>query len=247
MWRNISLRNAYETSRAMEANSVYGWHNDNRVDTHMIKNTEWGAVAYLSKSIYGKEDEIWINPSDNYTTGCAGATPNANSTVGCIYEYSTNNGVKASTTGNIYGIYDMSGGAYESVMGNYNNIGSFSGWSNAEVADLPDKYIDRYYTEAGNMLNGTGMNYDFTIKGDAIHETSYEAARWNGSTWIGNSDSSWYSSHSNLPRSDAPWFERSGGYGSGSLSDIYAYVISYGSDIFDHTSFRPVVIVDSEI
>ena len=30
---------------------------------HMMKNIEWGAVAYLSHSQYGKEGEIWINPS----------------------------------------------------------------------------------------------------------------------------------------------------------------------------------------
>jgi hypothetical protein len=32
------------------------------IDTHMMKNTEWGAVAYLFKSLYGKSAEIWINP-----------------------------------------------------------------------------------------------------------------------------------------------------------------------------------------
>jgi hypothetical protein len=42
------------------------------IDTHMMKNMEWGAVAYLSSSIYGRYTdsttcissgcEVWINP-----------------------------------------------------------------------------------------------------------------------------------------------------------------------------------------
>src|SRR5690606_19467069 len=87
----------------------------NEVNTHMMKNTEWGAVAYLSKSIYGANDEIWINNSSTYTTGCAGNSVSANYYNGCQNAYNTPNGQKASTTHNIYGVYDMSGGALEYV------------------------------------------------------------------------------------------------------------------------------------
>ncbi len=39
----------------------------------MMKNDEWGAVAYLSKSKYGKQnEEVWINNSSSYITGSAG-------------------------------------------------------------------------------------------------------------------------------------------------------------------------------
>ena len=41
----------------------------------------------------------------------------------------TGKGVGASTTGTIYGVYDMSGGAWEYVMGNYNDIAASSGFS----------------------------------------------------------------------------------------------------------------------
>ena len=37
-----------------------------------MKNTEWGAVAYLSQSAYGKNDKIWVNNSGSYITGSAG-------------------------------------------------------------------------------------------------------------------------------------------------------------------------------
>src|SRR5574344_1012975 len=54
-----------------------------QIDTHMMKNMEWGAVAYLTSSIYGRYTdtstcitsgcEVWINNNSSFTTGCAGA------------------------------------------------------------------------------------------------------------------------------------------------------------------------------
>ena len=40
---------------------------------------------------------------------------------GIVYPYNAQLGAKSSSTGNVYGVYDMSGGAYENVMANYNN------------------------------------------------------------------------------------------------------------------------------
>ena len=90
-------------------------------DTHMIKNMEWGAVAYLSHSKYGTCingicQEIGINNNSSYTTGC-GAEAGGSSSSTCN-SYNTESGMLASTTGNIYGVYDMSGGAYEYTIGN---------------------------------------------------------------------------------------------------------------------------------
>ncbi|HHT38169.1 MAG TPA: hypothetical protein GXZ95_01990, partial [Mollicutes bacterium] len=69
---------------------------------------------YLSKSQYGNPNEIWNNSNNSYKTGCAGSSVDASNEDICN-EYHTTDGVKASTTGNIYGIYDMSGGAFEYV------------------------------------------------------------------------------------------------------------------------------------
>ena len=41
------------------------------LDSHMIKNTEWGAVAYLSHSKYGIDGSIRINNNSSYKTGYA--------------------------------------------------------------------------------------------------------------------------------------------------------------------------------
>ncbi len=119
-WRNISTGNAQTVSMNI-ASSNGSVGTSANVDTHQMKNVEWGAVAYLSQSKYGEEP--WNNPygdtddgSWKLKTGYAGTTKdsqplkegNQN-----LAQYNTTNGVKASTTGNIYGIYDMAGGSWE--------------------------------------------------------------------------------------------------------------------------------------
>ena len=54
-WRNTSIPNM--VSKAQEMASRHGIN----ADSHMMKNTEWGAVAYLAQSKYGN-NSIWNNP-----------------------------------------------------------------------------------------------------------------------------------------------------------------------------------------
>ena len=120
--------------------TIYGINN---ADSHMLKNMEWGAVAYLKQSKYGLgTTDIAVNKNSNFYTG--GGQSDA---------YKTN--VAQSTTGNIYGVYDMSGGAWEYVMGNYNDTISKAGFSSMPAA----KYYDKYTSSTGKT-------------GDAITETS---------------------------------------------------------------------------
>ena len=116
-YNNVS--NFFFASRSMEQpNNSFGFVSS-EVDTHMSKNNEWGAVAYLTQSIYGRCTsstscaEIGINNSmdNNYksTTGY-GAPPGSDDNV-LNGAYNTPRGKDASTTGTIYGIYDMSGGS----------------------------------------------------------------------------------------------------------------------------------------
>ena len=55
--------------------------------------------------------------------------------------------VEQSTTGNVYGIYDMAGGASEFVMGNYNNS------TNSYFETLPDSRYYNTYTTQEQYLN----------------------------------------------------------------------------------------------
>ena len=110
-WRSISVNDIFNTCKNYNSS----------LNSHMMKNSEWGAVAYLSRSSYGKNGEIWINNSSSYITGSAGNSASAGSNVGTTNDYTSTQGVNASTTGTVYGIYDMSGGAYEYVAAYVNN------------------------------------------------------------------------------------------------------------------------------
>ena len=155
-YNNIS--NFFFASRSMEQTGNSFGFVSAEVDTHMSKNNEWGAVAYLTQSIYGRCTsstsctEIGINNNSSIITGYgAPAGSDEDVTNGA---YNTTLGKDASTTGTIYGIYDMSGGAWEYVMGVYSNTISSSGFSS-----LPDtKYYNNY----------TGSSYT----GHALTETA---------------------------------------------------------------------------
>ena len=93
-YNNVS--NFFFASRSMEqAGNSFGFVSS-EVDTHMSKNNEWGAVAYLTQSIYGRCTnsttctEVYINNSSGYYTGRSGDTPSASSTSTGTYEYNQN-------------------------------------------------------------------------------------------------------------------------------------------------------------
>ncbi|MDD4187960.1 MAG: hypothetical protein PHX04_04280 [Bacilli bacterium] len=236
-WRCISISNAYNATLNMKSNPAYGWEAD-EVDPHMLTNIEWGAVTYLSKSTYGADtEEVYNNAFNEYQTGCSGQSVDAKDESICV-KYNTSKGVKASTTHNIYGVYDMSGGAWDRVMGNYNNLPASSGFNTTEITNIPAKYISRYTTE--ELYKGYGMEYDTTIYGDAVYETSYGAARHNGTAWEGNVAGSWYGDYSYLPHTSAPWFPRGGSWDYGTYAGLFSFHYTYGHASV-YYSFRPAV------
>ena len=190
-YNNVS--NFFFASRSMEQTGNSFGFISNEVDTHMSKNNEWGAVAYLTHSIYGRCTssttctEVGINNNSSYITGI-GDKPSSTASSAKTNTYNTISGKNASTTGNIYGIYDMSGGAVEYVMGVYSNTIGYSGFSS-----LPDaKYYNNY----------TGSSYT----GHALIETN-----------------SWYSDNANFVNSSYPWFKRGGGYSSSSGAGVFNF------------------------
>jgi hypothetical protein len=228
-WRYITNGNAFDVSLAMKNNDVYGWQ-ANEVDTHMMKNSEWGAVTYLSKSTYGKVDEVWINPANDYTTGCAGDTVSSSATTGCTNEYNTDNGQQASTTGNVYGVYDMSGGAWERTASYVDNGHANLTIYGTSILSADSKYKDVYVVGATDTRPN---NYEANVGifGDAVYETSS----------TGNNSTSWYGDYSHMPYASGPWFRR-GGYCSNSASAGLFYFSAGGGNVYYNYSFRPVVL-----
>ena len=147
------------------------------------------------------------------------------------YRYYTENGQKASTTRNIYGISDMSGGAWE-YMANY--LGSATG--NTYVSNLlkvESKYQTPYAgTGATASTADRTTNYEANKRkyGDAIWETS------NGC----NGQASWNSDYSYFPYTGSPFFLRGGYYYGGSGAGPFYFSYGYGSGD-DSSSFRVVL------
>src|SRR5574344_999329 len=93
------------------------------LESSMLTNMQWGAVAYLTESVYGTctgtkgsavcTAQPQLNSVSTYQTGC-GPQPAATTSSGttCNY-YNTTIGKLASTNQKIYGVYDMNGGAME--------------------------------------------------------------------------------------------------------------------------------------
>ena len=218
---------------------------DRSLDSHMMKNTEWGSVAYLSHSKYGINQEIRINNSSTYITGCAATVPalnyvgkeQTNNTEGyyngCENKYYTSTGVLASTTGNISGIYDMSGGAWE-YMASYkdNTLGS-SGFDASSISLYDSKYFDVYPADS------TVTSYNKRILGDATGELGpfyYYNDSDNGQRY----HSTWGADFAIFVDSSYPWFYRGDFYSYGVLAGSFAfcrYAGSAGSSI----SFRLVL------
>ena len=217
-WRSIQVANAFTAS--------YNYKRE--LESHMMKNTEWGAVAYLSHSIYGINSEIRINNYSGYKTGYAATTENGSGSKTDVAMWNTTTGYLASTTGNITGIYDMSGGAEEYVMGvvKDENGNLMSGWASTSNSgfngtlydgssftngiDFPDsKYYDVY------NYNTSYLNRSQRILGDATGEMGpFQSYK-----------SSWYNDYAYFVYSSNPWFYRGGNssYGSGAGAFYFGY------------------------
>ena len=240
-WRNITVNNIFLTSYNYKRN----------LDSHMMKNTEWGAVAYLSHSKYGINDNIRINNNSAYITGYAKTEQPTcgwtNSNEECNkYEstslnqdgtytkrYNTEIGYLASTTGNITGIYDMSGGSHE-YMAAYmaGNLGN----SGITPTDYDSKYFNVY------NASSTITSYQYRILGDATGEmgpfTNLKSTGSNGNqtAYI----SSWYTSYAVFVDSSYPWFRRGGRHDSGTLAGQF-YFTGHTGGTDGYIGFRLVL------
>ena len=192
--RYNSVSNFFFASRSMEQpNNSFGFVSS-EVDTHMSKNNEWGAVAYLAQSIYGRCisstlcTEVGINNNSTYITGI-GAEAGSSYNGATANSYDTAFGMRASTTGNIYGIYDMSGGAWDYVMGSYSKTMGSSGFTSSTFPN--DKYFNNYTTSS--------------YQGHALTET-------NG----------WYNDNFGIVVSSSSWFSRGSQYSNTTSAGVFS-------------------------
>lgn len=235
-------------------------NDNNNIDIHMQKNMEWGAVTYLAYSKYGKYGNSlytgtnkrvyknnWYQSASSvytYKTGYSGYSYNAAPSTTNVVLYNdltdlgSGNGYKgagASTTGTVYGIYDMNGGAYEYVMGNMvNSSGAFYSHSAGFTASPLAKYYDKYsYYSTKSLAQASVSRGRF---GDATKETTKGYVESTGS---------WEGSYRIFPYYGFSWSTRGGRASISSYSGINDLISLNGySTIFN--SSRPVLAVSRE-
>ncbi len=218
-WRNVNLKTIFEAYLKYKEN----------LKSHMIKNTEWGAVAYLSHSAYGKGSEININNNSEFKTGYS-AAPNTNqsssggeagtsSQADKTQPWNTATGYLASTTGNITGVYDMSGGTWEYAAATMidNRTKDYSGFSKEEVTKYMQLgYIDAYSKDS-NMTS-----YSKRILGDATGEMG-PFYTYKDKDNSGRYHNSWYADFSYFILPAYPWFDRGGVTTDGVLAGQFLF------------------------
>ncbi len=263
--------NVYSWRGIQEANMFYTTYDYKRnLDSHMMKNTEWGAIAYLQHSKYGSTISVRINNNSDHITGYA-----ANNEPTCGYtgtneecnrycnDGSCNtaypNSVSASTTNNITGVYDMSGGSYDSVMGvmldpdgkpmsgrnslkNSGFNGSFGcptcDGDTSGLTELTDGYNwpDSKYYDCYSYTEGY-YHYNLRILGDATGEMG----PFNNKTYltITRQIGSWYSNGANFVFNYVPLFSRGYDFYVGSYAGVFALYHNDGT--IGNRSFRIIL------
>ncbi len=224
-WRNISIGNSY----------VNAFNYNRELESHLMKNSEWGAIAYLAYSKYGRTTQLEVNKDTNYTTG-------GSETITQVYIYNVNE----STTGNNTGIYDLSGGAWEFTAGYINNgysgINTYGGSNEGYLCE--NARNTKYKTVYTHGNNDDGTQYDrtyaiqnyllnITKRGEAIIETSN----------AGFGTDSWGPSSSFFVQQDTPFFARGGDFANNAGAGLFSYTGSNGQQDAG-TGYRVVLVCE---
>ena len=251
--RNQKVSEEFTTAQIF-GTSTYGMTSN--VDAHMMKNSEWGAVAYLSHSRYGANREIYINNSSGYYTGRSGGNVGGSTAINTVYtsqtstsqynnygfytwdgyllKYNTNTksttrdlNKVASTTGNITGVYDMSGGAYEYVMGYYSPASSTWGaTSSSNYAGFSSQPNSKYYDDYTATNSLTACNGGICY-GHGLSEVG-----------------GWYGDYALFVNARSPWFLRGGSCSDGSGAGAFDFLRD-GGDAVNGWAARSVLVVGS--
>ena len=235
--RTINVDGIFTACRNMETTNgtKYGWGTSGTgIDTHLMKNIEWGVVSYLTQSVYGKNSEVWINPNSSFFTGQAGTSVNSAGTATTYAYDNATYGINASTTGNVTGVYDMCGGAYEFTAAYVNN-GNANLTTNGNslviaASQYKDVYVSSGDTDVGNYTANSSK------VGDAIYETS---SSYTGTT-------SWYSESSYVPYGANAFFHRGAVYSVSTNAGLFNFNLFSGIANLNF-GFRPVLAVSGSL
>ena len=256
----INHSDAFSISRALtDEGNIYKLSNK-ETDSHLIKNSEWGAVSYLGQSQYGlngtniRINNLTLNnskPTIYAVTGYAAKTlqdgdtkledASPVSSTDKVYKWTEKDGQTASCTGTIYGIYDMSGGAWErsaAIVNNGNdNLNTYGkAIMNALNNGKSSEYVTVYpkgETSGQSLDDASKANYTANTKiyGDAIRETSTS----------GLGQTSWHDDYSYFVGAKYPFFPRGGGFWDCSGAGLFSFSHTDGNSGYAR-GFRSVLV-----
>ena len=210
------------------------------LNSHMMKNSEWGAVAYLAHSQYGRNGtKITINNSWGIISGNAANSSTDTGTVNTVRNaYNTAAGTLASTTGNIYGIYDMNGGSWEIVAsyisnGHENLINNAAQMINDGKPGVSNKYktVYSYNSTSDTFEDNYNLAENKSRKGEAIWETSTAGINY----------ASWYGVFSYFLKDNEPIAKRGGCLVNHNSTNIFAFA-SFNGVADTYHAFRVVLV-----
>ncbi len=242
-WRSQNVSTQFSTSQKFSSNASYGLRGESR----MSKNSDWGAIVYLSHSAYGLgNNEIRIN---NYyysgtKTGCGASADNAAQSTTCSIIYAGASSYPQSTTGNISGIFDMSGGAGEYQMGSYTNASNdkYSGLCNIYDSGYKGVYSNPSYTGCNSSItsNTTGLDYP-----NSKYYKLYTTTSWQSNiSYLGEAlgeTNYWHKDRNYFVNATNSWFLRGGSLTSGVGAGGFDLDRNAGNG-YSNVSFRSIVL-----
>ena len=184
-------------------------------------------------------DKIRINNynnSEKRITGCGALEVNAGESTTCSNTYGSGiTEYPQSTTGNITGIFDMSGGVYEDVMGVFansngylfsgnstsynsgfngmlNNNGNYIEYTQGISFPLETKYYDKYQASSGVTISSLTACNGGICYGHALFEVK-----------------SWYGDSADFVSDFYPWLGRSNGGNRGIVTGTFFFNSSFGN------------------
>ena len=240
-YNNISTGDAYTISKEIASASNFYGLNPTKTDSHQMKNSEWGAVAYLTQSDKGRNrTELTVNSKNlnNMSKHIYAVTGYANTNA---------NDVSAGSTNNKSGIFDLSGCVWERtatyISDGSSNISSYGQSYASTTANvngyqtLSTKWATVYpYNSSDSNTNNysaysskKSTTYGF---GDAVLEISTS----------GSNSTSWNEDYSHFLYTNGPFLVRGGSYEFDSGAGIFAFSDTNGAPYNGIVGFRSVLV-----
>ena len=256
-YNNISTGDVYTLSQEIKNGSNFYGLNSSKTDSHQMKNSEWGAVAYLTQSDKGRNgtevnlNNYYTTESNPWRTAITGMCTNGISgdkTTTLGNAYNTAIGVKGSSTANITGIYDLSGCVWERTAAYISN-------GNASLSSYGSSYANKTANVNGYNTNGYSTKWATVYPYNSSDSNTNNYSIYSGKKSItygfgdavletsttGSGSTSWNGDYSHFPDTSVPFFRRGGGCGGSSNAGVFAFYSNSGDPWF-YYGFRSVLV-----